>query len=474
MEAPDLWQLPVQQSPLGMAKVGLDGRLLAVNRTFEQMLGRCAEELIRGRLQDITHRDDVHKDTTSFRRALAGETDSYRVRKRYLHADGHVVWADVSVTLLHHPDGRPQHFVAQILDITEQQVREEQLEAIFDAVRVGLVLIGPDGRYVRMNRRHAQALDVAHPDGHHGRAGIPGQIFAADGRTPLETEELPTYRAMHGEEFDDLTTWVGTDEQHRRAFITSARTVRSPSGEHLGAALAYHEVTELMRAMKVKDDFVTSMSHELRTPLTSVLGYLEILADNDELPGTARSQVDVVRRNALRLQSLVSDLLEIAQFTESGLTLERAQVDVARVAREAAEAARPHAGRAGVGLTAELPPRVVAMVDEKRIRQVIDNLLSNAVKYSSCGDAVRVALSHCDRELELEVTDTGMGIPETDLPHVFDRFFRGSGANVQHIPGTGLGLDIAGTIVDAHGGTITVDSALGEGTTFRMRLPLAG
>lgn len=474
MEAPDLWQLPVQQSPLGMAKVGLDGRLLAVNRTFEQMLGRSAVELTSGRFQDITHPDDLHKDTTNFRRALAGEIESYRVRKRYFHADGHVVWADLSVTLMHKPDGSPQHFITQILDITEQQVREEQLEAIFEAVRVGLVLIGPDGRYLRMNRRHAEALDVAHPEGHDGRAALPGQIFAADGRTVLKREELPTYLAMHGEEFDDLTTWVGTDEKNRRAFTTSARTVRSPSGERLGAALAYHEITDLMRAMKVKDDFVTSMSHELRTPLTSVLGYLEILVDNDELPAGARSQLQVVRRNAMRLQSLVSDLLEIAQFTESGLTLERAQVDVARVAREAAEAARPHAGRAGVDLTAELPDRVVALVDEKRIRQVIDNLLSNAVKYSSCGDAVRLALSNCDRELHLEVSDTGMGIAEADLPHVFDRFFRSSCATVQHISGTGLGLDIAGTIVDAHGGTITVDSALGEGTTFRMRLPLAG
>src|SRR5690242_13433720 len=103
-----------------MAKVGLDGRLIAVNRTFAEMVGRTAEELTRGRFQDITHPDDVHKDTTTCRGALAGELDSYRVRKRYLHADGHVVWADLSVTLMHHPNGAPQHFVTQILDITEQ------------------------------------------------------------------------------------------------------------------------------------------------------------------------------------------------------------------------------------------------------------------------------------------------------------------------------------------------------------------
>lgn len=484
----DLWRLLVQQSPLGMAIVELDGRLIAVNGAYEQMLGRSADELTRCCFQDLTHPDDVHVDVTNRQRAIAGEIDSYRVRKRYIHADGSVVHADLSVSLMRHPDGSPQHFVTQILDITAQYTREEQLEAakadiererntleaIFEAVRVGLVLVGPDGEYLRMNRRHAEALAIAHPDGHQNRAALPGQIFAADGRTPLAREELPTYLAMHGEEFDDLTTWVGDDERNRRAFITSARTVRGPSGERLGAALAYHEITELMRAMQVKDDFVASISHELRTPLTSVLGYLEILVDDDRLPTACQTQLQTVRRNALRLQSLVSDLLEIARFTESGLSLERADVDVARVAREAAEAARPQAARAQVTLTTELPDRTVALVDEKRIRQVVDNLLSNAVKYSGPGAAVRMVLSHGDRELALEVIDTGMGIAEGELPHVFDRFYRGSGASAGHIPGSGLGLDIARTIVEAHSGTIAVHSVLGEGTTFRVSLPLAG
>lgn len=486
VDTDDLWQLPVQQSPLGMAKVGLDGSLIAVNRTFTEMLGRSAAELTGCRFQDITHPDDLHNDVTNFRRTLAGELDSYRVRKRYFHADGHIVWADLSVFLMHDPNGAPLHFVTQILDITEQQAREEQLEAaraevereqqtleaIFEAVRVGLVLIGPDGRYVRMNRRHAEALDVAHPNGHGGAAGIPGQIFASDGRTALAREELPTYLAMHGEEFDDYTTWVGQDEHSRRAFITSARSVRGPSGERLGAALAYHEVTDLMRAMQVKDDFVASVSHELRTPLTSVLGYLELLADNAALPDDVRSQVQVVRRNALRLQALVSDLLEVGEFAETGLTLQRENVDVARIALEAAEAARPLADRAEVWLTADLPDWLVALLDEARIRQVIDNLLSNGVKYSAPGDTVRLVLRQVGQAIEIEVSDTGMGIAEDEVPHVFDRFYRTAAARSDQIAGTGIGLDIVRTIVDAHGGAITVESVLGEGTTFRVCLPV--
>lgn len=486
VDTDDLWQLPVQQSPLGMAKVGLDGTLLAVNRTFAEMLGRTADELVRCRFQDITHPDDLHNDVTNFRRTLAGELDSYRARKRYFHADGHVVWADLSVFLMHHPNGAPQHFVTQILDITEQQAREEQLEAareevererqmletVFETVGVGLLLIGPDGRYLRMNRRHVEAMKMAHPNGHDSIAGQPGHIYSADGRTQLAAEDLPSYRAMQGEEFDGYTNWTGSDERTRRAYSISARTVRGPSGERLGAAVAYQEVTELMRAIQVKDDFVASVSHELRTPLTSVLGYLEILADNGSLPQDVRAQVQVVRRNALRLQSLVSDLLEVGEFAETGVSLQRESVDIARIAREAAEAAGPLAERAAVELTADVPDWLVAWVDEDRVRQVLDNLLSNGVKYSAAGDAVRLVLRQVGQAIEIEIRDTGMGIADDDLPHVFDRFYRGAIARSEQIAGTGLGLDIVRTIVEAHGGSITCDSVLDQGTTFRVCLPV--
>ena len=125
---------------------------------------------------------------------------------------------------------------------------------------------------------------------------------------------MPTYRAAHGEEFDDYTYWVGDDPATRAAFSASARQVRGPDGEPLGAALAYQEITDLMRAMKVKDEFVSSVSHELRTPLTSVLGYLELLRERDDLPADVIAQLRVIQRNAHRLQMLLSDLLLFAQM----------------------------------------------------------------------------------------------------------------------------------------------------------------
>jgi two-component system, OmpR family, phosphate regulon sensor histidine kinase PhoR len=486
-DAADPWRLTLQHSPIGMAMVGLDGRLLMVNHAMSDMLGYDIDELTQRGFQELTHPDDLDADLVLFNQALAGETDSYRMRKRYLHATGRVVWGDLSVALVRAADGEPLHFISQILDVTEQQEHEERLkaataeveherqalEAIFETVSVGLLLISRDGRYERMNRRHQETMGLPFPDGHDGEAGQLGHVYHRDGHTLMAREDMPSYRAAQGEEFDDYTYWVGSDPGTRAAFSASARQVRGPEGERLGAALAYQEITDLMRAIKVKDEFVSSVSHELRTPLTSVLGYLELLCEDDSLPPDVNSRLRVVQRNATRLQALVSDLLEVGQVGEGGLRLVYAEQDLAALVRDAAEAVRPDAAKSGVGVDVDAPERLVAHVDGQRVRQVVDNLLSNAVKYSTAGGSVTVVLRRGSGVIDLAVSDTGIGIAPDEVDQVFGRFFRGGGALEQHIPGTGLGLNIVSSIVAAHGGEISLTSELGQGSTFRVTLPSA-
>jgi PAS domain S-box-containing protein len=481
-----LWNLTLQHSPIGMALVAPDGHLLRVNPAMADMLGYAVEDLTNRGFQEITHPGDLAEDLALVTQALAGEIDSYRLRKRYLHAEGHVVWGDLSVALVRGQDDQPLHFISQILDVTEHQEQAERLktanadaererqalEAIFDTVGVGLLLLGQDGRYERTNRRHQEAIRVAFPDGHAGEAGQVGHVHHLDGRTPMSREEMPSSRAVQGEEFDDYCYWAGADPLNRAAYSTSARQVRNVAGERIGATVAYQEITDLMRAVQVKDAFVASVSHELRTPLTTVLGYLEILASRADMPADVARQLAVIQRNANRLEALVSDLLHVGQDGESGLRLRREPVDVATLVRQATAVARPVAEASGVSITLELPERAVAVVDEQRIRQVLDNLLSNAVKYSEEGGSVTVVLRSTADKLVLEVRDTGIGIAADEVEHVFDRFFRGGEALAKHIPGTGLGLNIVGSIVAAHDGAVELDSEVGRGSTFRVTLPL--
>jgi signal transduction histidine kinase len=226
---------------------------------------------------------------------------------------------------------------------------------------------------------------------------------------------------------------------------------------------------------RMKDEFVALVSHELRTPLTSIIGYLEMISEDDaeQLSETHERYLGAVQRNVDRLNALVNDLLFLARVDSGQLSLQLAEVDYARLLVEAAEVARPAAEAKEIALTVEsdeLPPGVA---DGGRLAQIVDNLVSNAIKFTPENGQVTVRASADGASVAVEVSDTGMGIAPDELPYLFTRFFRASAAVSNGIPGTGLGLAISQAIAEAHGGTIDVTSELGEGTTFRLRVPLS-
>lgn len=356
------------------------------------------------------------------------------------------------------------------LQVIEHQRRVSQ--AIFDTVDVGLVLLDRDGAYEGMNRRQGDFIRLAYPGGHGGRAGQLGYVYDADGVRELIREEMPTYRASVGEEFEDVRMWIGRDPLTRRAVSVSARRVEDEHGNLAGASLAYKDVTDYMRALQVKDEFVASVSHELRTPLTSIVGYVNILLERDDLPPDVVAQLEVVSRNTVRLHRLVADLLHTARTDQGPMPVVRVPTDLAAIARDCVEAAAPAAARTGVTVVLDAPETLVLLADEERMGQVVDNLVSNAVKYTRAGGRVRVSLTVDANRVELSVADTGIGIAAADRDRLFTRFFRSRQAEERSIQGVGLGLSITKSIVESHGGRIEVESELDAGSVFRVRLPL--
>jgi signal transduction histidine kinase len=345
-------------------------------------------------------------------------------------------------------------------------------DAILDTVDVGLLLLDRDGAYQTMNRRHRDFMQLAFPDGHAGQAGQLGLVYGEDGSTLLTREEMPSYRASQGEEFDDARMWVGDDPLTWRAVSVSARSVRDEQGHFAGAALAYKDVTEFMRALRVKDEFVASVSHELRTPLTSVRGYVDILLERDDLTAEARAQLEVVARNGERLNRLVADLLHTARADEGPMKVVRKRTDLGDIVRASVAAAAPAAHAAGIELELDAPSSLMALVDGQRIAQAVDNLVSNAIKYTPRGGRVEVRLGVDGRRVEICVADSGIGIQAADRDRLFTRFFRARHGEEQSVQGLGLGLGIARSIVESHGGRIDVDSEVGRGSVFRIRLPV--
>jgi signal transduction histidine kinase len=246
-----------------------------------------------------------------------------------------------------------------------------------------------------------------------------------------------------------------------------------------GRIVVLSDVTARREAERMKDEFTALVSHELRTPLTSIIGYLELLCaeadeDGDDDPAAAQRRrfLAVVDRNARRLLRLVGDLLFVAQVEAGKLSLADGDVDLAVVARESVEGAAPRAERGGVELALEAEPVPALRGDQDRLAQALDNLVSNAVKFTPEGGRVVVRLWREEDRAVLEVADTGIGISDADLERLFQRFFRAQRATSAAIPGVGLGLTIAQAIVHGHDGRISVHTSDGEGTTFRIELPL--
>jgi signal transduction histidine kinase len=235
--------------------------------------------------------------------------------------------------------------------------------------------------------------------------------------------------------------------------------------------LAYQN-QQLLEIDRLKDEFVSSISHELRTPLTSIAGYVELLLEEEEDPGK-RGHLTIVERNAERLLALVSDLLFAARLQYGQLELERRPVDLQTLVLQAIDSARPRALAASVQLGGDTVPVPKMRGEPAKLAQLLDNLVSNAIKFTPRDGRVDVRLSARDRMIRVEVSDTGIGIPDAERERLFERFFRAQSALEREIQGTGLGLYISKAIVDAHGGRIGVDSAPGEGTTFVVELPVA-
>jgi len=230
-----------------------------------------------------------------------------------------------------------------------------------------------------------------------------------------------------------------------------------------------------MTAARLKDEFVATVSHELRTPLTSIVGYVDVLLEDvSGIPSEAQPFLLTVQRNARRLHRLVDDLLSDA-LKLGRAELHLGQISLAHVVRTSAIEAEKSATQNGLTFAFDSGDTGIEVSgDSERLAQVIDNIFNNAVKFTPRGGHVGCTVTREGDEAVVRISDTGRGIPPEELDDVFVKFFRSPGVQTDAIPGTGIGLAISKAIVEAHGGSIDLDSMVGVGTTFEIRLPLAG
>jgi signal transduction histidine kinase len=222
-----------------------------------------------------------------------------------------------------------------------------------------------------------------------------------------------------------------------------------------------------------RSQFLAILSHEMRTPLTSIISFSELLrGESAGLSADGLRFLDIIERNADRLLQLMDDLLLLNRVEAGGLPLETALVSLPDVAGEAVKSAAPVAAKSGVTIHLDAGDGPLLEADPRRLMQVLNNLIGNAVKFSHVGGLVRVQLRFARDAWRIDVSDTGIGIPADEVVRLFGLFARGSNARIAGVPGSGLGLAIVKSLVEMHGGRVTVQSTLGKGSTFSVFLPL--
>jgi signal transduction histidine kinase len=233
----------------------------------------------------------------------------------------------------------------------------------------------------------------------------------------------------------------------------------------------------LRKANEVKDTFLSTVSHELKTPLTTIIGYISMILEGalGELREEQRQSLEVVLRRGRNLQALISDLLSLSRIDAGRLELRRSYIDLGKELRGLEEVFSEHLKEAGLSLELFVEdnlPHVYA--DRDRINQALFNLVSNAIKFTPAGGMINVHARYRRDEnlVETSVTDTGIGIPESEQSHIFERFYQIDKHDGREYAGTGLGLAITKELIELHSGVLSVESRTGRGSTFTFTLPL--
>jgi two-component system phosphate regulon sensor histidine kinase PhoR len=348
--------------------------------------------------------------------------------------------------------------------LLEATDRQATFEAVMETVDAGIELYSPAGEVILSNAAaRALAVRTDSATGSYGRDA--SLVFDVDRTTLVALDDQIAARALRGDLVAGRIYWVGGDDD-QSAIMASAGVVERESGYPLGTVVVATDVTPLVEAIAVRDDFLATVSHELRTPLTSIIGYLGLI-DAEELGITM--EISVIERNAERLLTVIAHLLSA---TDGQPAIHRVDADLGQILRSCLDTARPRAQSAGITISARDDAAVFAAVDPVAIEQVVDNLLTNAIKFARPQGRVTLSVDREGADAVIRVTDDGIGLSVEDQRQVFDRFFRARNSTELAIPGMGLGLAIVRAFVTAHQGTVDLTSTLGEGTTFTVRLPL--
>jgi two-component system phosphate regulon sensor histidine kinase PhoR len=346
---------------------------------------------------------------------------------------------------------------------------EDLLQSVLTNMVGGILMVEADGRVALMNREAERFLHVNQ------------EKFL--GKSYLELKRNHDFQQFMVEGMDTkeyLKEERNVYDPEQRTLLLERVPMFEDDGNYRGMLFLLQDVTEIRRLEMMRSQFVANVSHELKTPIAAVKGFAEtLLGGGVEDKETERSFLQIIYDEGDRLNRLIGDILELSKIESKLIPLDYSPIHLKDLINSIYEVLLPTAARKSIVMSNNVPEHLFLEGDEDRLRQIFMNLLSNAISYTLEGGRVKVEAEiadsdedHEEERVRISVSDTGIGIPKKDLPRIFERFYRVDKARSRSSGGTGLGLSIVKHLVDLHHGTITVESRVGEGTSFIIELPI--
>lgn len=483
------------------------GIVLSWNAGAERFNGYCADEIIGQHFSRFYPREALDRGLPQHELDVASEVGSFEDEGWRVRKDGSQFWANVVITALRGHRGELIGFAKVARDLSQRRSHEEALRRSEERFRLlvegvsdcAIFMLDVNGKVANWNVG-AQRIKGYFPD------EIIGRHFSIFYPPDVKDSGWPDHElavaAAKGSFLDE--GWrVRKDGTMLWANVTIT-ALRDDAGRLIGFAKLTRDLTErrrteavelasrereeileaersarisAQRATRIKDDFLATLSHELRTPLSAILGWTQVLLRPAAAvdPQGVKRAIEVIDRNARAQVRLIDDLLDLSRIMTGKIRLDLQQISILDVVQTALDSAKPAADAKGICVQAMLDPAPsIVSADSGRLQQVVWNLLTNAIKFTPRGGRIEVRLQRTEAQVEVSVSDTGIGIPASFLPQVFDRFSQRESSTTRSFGGLGLGLAIAKQLVELHGGSIRATSpGEDQGATFVVQLPLS-
>ncbi len=344
--------------------------------------------------------------------------------------------------------------------IGEIQTQNQKLAATFNSMIEGVVVVNKEGYIISINPTIEKIFGISKKD-------VEGKAFLEAIRNNDISEVISAVLRKGESASSELALFYPV----RRIFEVNATPIFD-NDDVTGCLVVIHDITEIRRLETVRSDFIASVSHELKTPLTSIKGFIETLLEGalDDKENN-RAFLKIIQEHAERLNNLVNDLLSLSYLESKEISLETEDVNLRQQVERTILGFKSQVRKKDLEVKNELPEGLLVRADKDRIEQVFTNLIDNAIKFNKEKGLVKISHQEIDGKMKVIVEDSGIGIPEKDIPRIFERFYRVDKARSRELGGTGLGLSIVKHIIELHDGKVGVESTEGLGSKFWFTLP---